>query len=132
MRSPGAESAVGDHSAGETDSSGVDDDTVDLPFPHHLGVAGQHGRAGLQASRLHGLLNALEIRTREADFDDHRTGQAEDIGHPHHREVVDRTRDGESPDVTPGEEDRVDDVRVGGDHEPAIPNAQGGTVVHRR
>ena len=67
----------------------------------------------------------------EAVLEDHRAGEGQHLGGAHHRQVVHRPGDGQPADVAAGEEERVDHVGVGGDHEPAVADPERRAVVHR-
>ena len=57
-------------------------------------------------------------------------GQAQGLGRTHHREVVDRSADGQPADVAAREEDRVHDVGIGRQDSQRSPEPQRGAVVH--
>ena len=57
--------------------------------------------------------------------------QPEDLGGPHHREVVDDARDRQPADVAAGKEQRLDDVRIGGEDQPSAANPHRRAIVHR-
>ena len=126
------EPGVGDDAIGEGDAGGVEDDAVHLSLAHHLRVARDDGRVRLARGLAHRGDDALEVRAREPLLEDDRAGEPERLGRAHHREVVHRAGDAEPADVAAREEDGVDDVRVGGDDEPAVADADRRAVVERR
>ena len=101
-----------------TDAGRVDVDLVALALRHDLGVA-CHDRYARQAGRPHdGPQDLVQRRLLqpllqdEAEREEARGGAGDD-------EVVDRAVDGQPADVAAGEEERVDDVAVGGEGQAA-------------
>ena len=132
MRSPARRPLSRTTRAGEADAGGVDDDAVDLAAAHDFRVAGDDDRARLAAGRRPSSAGSSRASS-SAKPSSRITPQVRpsDARGAHHGQVVDRAADGEAADVAAGEEDRMDDVRVGGDDEQLVADADRRAVVHR-
>ena len=106
----------------EADAGGVDEQPVALAPVHHLGIARHEQHAGGRGRRLHRLHDALQHLHRQPLFEDE-AGAQEQRARAAHRQVVDRAVHGQRADVAAGEEQRADDVGVGGERQPRIPSA---------
>jgi len=124
------QSRVPDDGCGQRDAGRVDHKPIQLTAPHHLGVARDDRDARFAAGVEHRALDPFQIGAPEPFFYDDRAGQAQGLGRPHHGEIVHRPGDRQPADVAAGEHDRVHDVRVGRDDEPAIPDPQRRAVIH--
>ncbi len=111
---PRPQAGVRHHPLGEGHAGRVQDDPVELPAPHHLGVAGHHRGAALAARLPQRAPDALQVGAREALLDHDAAGEEDPLCRPHHREVVHGARRGQAADVAAGEEQRVHYVGVGG------------------
>src|ERR1051326_980497 len=127
----GTQRVVAHDAPRHADAGRVDHDAVDLAAAHDFRVARDHDYAGLGARGHERRLDRLEQRHVEAFLEDHAAGEAERARGAHHRQVVHRAGDGDAADVAAGEDDRLDDVRVGGDDEELVAERDRGAVVHR-
>jgi hypothetical protein len=105
--------AVGD----EPDPGGVDEHPVPGSGVHDLGVAGHQSHPGGPRRPSHGLGHPREVRETGALGEDEAGREHERTG-AGHREIVDRAVDGQVADGPAGEEQRLHDVRVGGERQP--------------
>ena len=112
----------------QADSGRVDVAAVGLALLHHLGVAGDDLDAGRRGGRLHRLGDADQVGDSEALLEDE-PGRQVQRGGAGHRQVVDGAVDGEVADVAAGEEQRRDDVGIGGEREPGAGDVQPGRVL---
>jgi hypothetical protein len=110
----------------DADAGRRDIDAVALALLHHLGVAGDDGNLGSGGRQRHRVDNARQIAERESFLENEARRQVE-RRRAHHRDVVDRPVYRQAADVAAGEEQRPDDMRIGGQHQPA-----GGHRQHRR
>src|SRR5213079_2654943 len=83
---------------------------------HDLRVAGHYRYIGCLRRLAHGRHDAIQVGKREAFLEDERRGQVQGP-RAGHREIVHGAVNGEVADVAAGEEERRDDVRVGGEGE---------------
>ena len=112
--SPGAElDALGN----EADPGRRDVDAVALAALDDLRVARCDHHAGASCGRSHRGGDPPQVRDGEALFDDE-AGREGEWPRSRHGEVVDGAVDGELADVSTGEEERLDDVGIGGEREP--------------
>ena len=121
---PERSSALGEHA----DAGGVDEAAVAVALLDHLGVAGDDVHARLGGRLTHGDEDPLEVRDREALFEDEADAQVERLGAAG-RDVVDGAADGQPADVAAGEEERVHHVGVGGHRDARARERQRGGVV---
>jgi hypothetical protein len=111
-------------------AGGGDEDTVALALLHHLGVAGDHGHAGLARRRRHRLHHALEVGERITLFDDE-AGRQVQRPRAQHGDVVDGAVHGQRTEVATAEEDGAHDMAVAGHDEPAAFEQLGGRGQQR-
>jgi len=97
----------------------------------HLGVAGDDPHAGPLGGRRHPSDDAREFGDRQPLFQDEGGGEGKRPG-PAHRQIVDRAVDRQLADRAPGEDERLDDVGVGREGEPAAVGEQAGDVEDGR
>ena len=99
------------------DAGGGDVAAVGLAALDDLGVAGDDLHAGRPRPRRHRRDDPPQVGDREALLEDE-AGRQVQRPRAGHRQVVDRAVDGEVADVAAGEEQRRDDVGVGGERQP--------------
>jgi len=97
-------------------AGGRDVESVAFAALDDFGVAGDDRNAGGRSGVAHGGHDALERLGGETFFEDEAGAEPERTGAAH-GEVVDSAVDGELADVAAGEEERGDDVGVGGESE---------------
>ncbi len=98
------------------DAGRVDVDAVRLAALDHFGVAGYDSYARLVRRLTQRLHDAAQVGDRETFLQDDAQREIE-RRRPRHGEVVDRAANGKPADVAAGEEERFDDVGVGGEDE---------------
>ena len=96
-----------------------------------LGVAGDNAHAGRPGGLGHRGHDAAERFHRQTFFEDEARTEVRRLG-PGHGQVVDGSIDGQFADVAAGEEEWMDDERVGGEGQPRAGGAKYGGVVRRR
>ena len=109
---------------------GVDVAAVGLALLHHLGVAGDHLDPGHRGGVVHGGDDPAQVIDLEALFEDEAGGEVE-RNRAGHGKVVNRSVDGQVADVPAGEEQRRDDVGVGGQRDPRAVEVQLRRVLQR-
>ncbi len=112
----------------EADAGGVDEEAVGGPPGDDLGVSRHDGDAGLLCRLGHGAGDPPEILHGKALFQDEPGTHDQGLS-PADGKIVDRPVDGKRPDVAAGEEDRVDDIGIGGETQQLIAHPQDGTVL---
>ena len=113
------------------DAGGVDEDAVALAAIDDLRVAGDDPHAGRPGGLGHRSHDAAKRFHRQPLFEDEARAEVGRLG-PGHRQVVDRSADGQRADVAAGKEQRVDDEAVGGEGQPRAGGRQHGGVVRGR
>ena len=132
MRSPGREAAVAHEPAGHGDAGRVEDDAVDLAAAHHLGVAGDDRACASRQVAGHRGLDPLEVRCAGIPPRGSRRRSAPRTSvAPIMARSLTVPQTASRPMSPPGKKIGMDDVRVGGDHEPAVADPERGAVVHR-
>ena len=101
----------------DADPGGGDVAAVGLAALDDLGVAGDDLHPGDGGRARHRVGDPPQVGDREALLEDE-PGREVQRPRPAHREVVDGAVDREVADVAAGEEQRRDDVRVGGERQP--------------
>ena len=132
-RSPGphALGAELDPGRDEADPGRRHVEPVGLPALDHLRVAGRHGNGHRRRGPRHRGGDAAQVGDREALLD-HEAGRERDRPRSRDGEVVDGAVDGEVADVAAGEEDRLDDVRVGRERDARAVQVEQRRVGQRR
>ena len=97
------------------------------PLFDDLGVAGDDLNASIACGERHRLRNPAQQIDRQPLLDNHRAGEIERHGTAG-REVVDRAIHRELADIAAGEEQRIDDVGIGGEGEPIAAHGQLGKI----
>jgi len=117
------------HTGGHrADPRGVDEDAVPLAPVDDLGVAGDDRHAHLAGRRAHRGGDAPEVLDRKSLLEDEARRQRHGAGTAH-GEVVHRPVNREGSDVAAGEEQRLDDERVGGERQPGAIDVEAGAIV---
>ena len=112
----------------EPNARGGDVESVALAAFDDLGVAGDDGDAGGGRGLAHGGDDALEGFGGQTLFENEGGAEPERAGAAH-AEIVDGAVDGELADVAAGEEERADDVGIGGECEAGAGGGEDGAVV---
>ena len=102
------------------------------PLPRSTTLVSPVTRAtpGLVGGFLHGADHAPQVRHRQALLQDEARRQIERPGAAH-GEVVYGAMDGQLPDVAAGEEDGVDDKRIGAEGNAGPVHGEDGAIVER-
>ncbi len=118
------------HSLGDdTDPGGGDVHAVAVSGLHHLGVAGGHGDSRGFGGRAHGARDPVDHGQLHALLQHEGGGE---VGGPGaaHRQVVDGAVDRQVAEAAAREEQRPDDVGVGGERQPGAAEVEDGGVAH--
>ncbi len=102
----------------DPDPGGVDKNLVALAPRNHLGIAGNNAHLGLVRCGSHRLEDFTQVIQLEPFFQD-QTHTDRQRSRAAHRQIIDRTIDGQVTDVATGKNNRIDHITVGRECYPA-------------
>ncbi len=114
----------------DADACRVDEQLVRAAAWHHLGVARDDAHSRRHRCSLHGGHHPAQLGDGQPLLEDHAAGEVE-RARAAHGQVVDGAGHGELADVAAGEEQRGDNVGVGGHRQPVAVRGKFGKVDAR-